>query len=211
MSSLGAQEIIPAVQFFNSVSEQYGKIQDYQADMTIILGEQRMTGAVFYKTPNLLRINFTKPSNQVIVVNGEKLMIYLPRQSVTMTQSVKRHSERTLTAMAAGQGLHLMSRRYSIGYLDSPDYVPLEEGSLEEVIKLRLVWRSTAEGFRQIVLSIGKNGFIRRLEAVTKEYRELRYDLMNIQVNQGIPSARFNFDPPPSSYTIDNFLFEPED
>ena len=211
MGSLGAQEIVPAVQFFNTVSEQYGRIQDYQADMTITLGEERMAGAVYYKTPHLLRINFTDPANQVIVVNGEKLMIYLPRQSVTMTQDVKRHSETTLTSMAAGQGLYLMSRGYSISYLDSPDYVPLEEGARERVIKLRLEWRNTAEGFRQIILSIGENGFIRRLEAITKEYRELQYDLTNIQVNQGIPTARFEFDSPPSSYTIDNFLFVPEE
>lgn len=211
LSPLGAQEIIPAARFFNNISDQYGQIEDYQADMAITFGDQHMTGAVYYKTPNLLRINFTEPAEQVIVADGEELMIYLPRQSVTMTQSVKRHNEAALTSMAAGQGLYLLSRGYSIGYLDTPNYVPLEEGSREQVIKLRLEWRSTEEGFRQIILSIGENGFIRRMEAVTKEYQELQYDLTNIMVDQSIPETRFEFEPPPSSYTISNFLFEPEE
>ena len=211
LSPLAAQEIVPAARFFNDISSQYGEIQDYQADMTITFEDQVMTGTVFYKTPNLLRINFTKPAEQVIVADGEELMIYLPLQSVTMTQSIKRHSQAALTSMAAGQGLYLLSRGYSIGYLDSPGYQALEEGSPEQVIKLRLEWRSTDEGFRQIILSIGENGYIRRMEAVTKEYQELQYDLTNILVNQNIPDTRFEFDPPPSSYTISNFLFEPEE
>jgi len=200
-----------AARFFASISDQYGAIEDYQADISIVLEDQTMTGTVYYKTPNLLRINFTEPKEQVIVVDGSDLMMYLPRQTVTMTQSLTRHNEASLTSMVAGQGLNLLSQGYSISYLDSPSYVPLEEGSAEQVIKLRLEWRSTSEGFRQIIVSVGENGFIRRMEAVTKEYQSLQYDLTNILVNQNIPDTRFEFDAPPSSYTINNFLFEPEE
>lgn len=206
-----AQEIIPAARFFSTVSDRYGALDDYQADMQILFGDQKMTGTVYYKTPHLLRINFTEPRDQVIVVDGEELQIYLPTQSVTMVQSVKRHNEAALTSMAAGQGLYLLSRGYSIGYLDSPSYVPLDEGSREQVVKLRLEWRSTEEAFRQIIVSVDENGYIRRMEAVTKDYQQIRYDLTNIMVNQGIPDTRFEFESPSSSYKINNFLFEPEE
>jgi len=208
---VAAQEIIPAARFFSTVSDRYGALEDYQADMQILFGDQKMTGTVYYKTPHLLRINFIEPRDQVIVVDGEKLQIYLPAQSVTMIQNVKRHNEATLTSMAAGQGLYLLSRGYSIGYLDSPGYVALDEGSRERVVKLRLEWRSTEEAFRQIIISVDENGYIRRMEAVTKDYQQIRYDLTNILVNQGIPDTRFKFDSPPSSYKINNFLFEPEE
>lgn len=196
-SALFAQDLIPAAKFFDSISDQYGEVSDYQADITITQENATMTGMVYYKSPNLLRINFTRPADQVIVVDGEELMMYLPGQSVTMTQTLKRHNQAALTTMAAGQGLNLLSQGYSIGYLDSPDYVPLEEGSAEQVIKLRLEWRSTDEGFRQIIVSVGENGFIRRMEAVTKGYQELRYDLTNILVDQSLPDTRFEFESPP--------------
>jgi len=208
---LSAQEIVPAGQAFSQISQRYGQIEDYQADMQITMGNIKMSGVVFYKSPNLLRINFSEPKEQVMVSDGEQFMLYLPEQSVTMSQTLKRHNESTLTTMAAGQGLNLLSRNYAISYLDSPNLVPLAEGSRERVRKFRLEWRSTEEGFRQIIVSVGENGFIRRMEAITKEYQEVRYDLTNIVVNQNIPDARFQFDSPPSSYTINNFLFEPEE
>ncbi len=209
--SLAAQEIIPAAAYFSGISEQYGNIEDYQADIQITMGNTAMSGVVYYKTPNLMRINFSEPSDQVIVVDGEQLMIYLPMQSVTMVQPLKRHNDAALTTMVSGQGLNLLSRGYSISYFDTPEYVPLEEESREQVIKLLLEWRSTDEGFRQIIVSIGENGYIRRMEAVTKEYQELQYDLTNIVINQNIPGVRFEFESPPSSYTISNFLFEQEE
>ena len=209
--SLGAQEIVPAAEYFEGISEQYGVIEDYQADIRMAIGDIVMTGVVFYRNPNLLRINFSDPEEQVIVVDGDNLMIYLPRQAVTMVQPVRKHNDTAITNMVTGQGLTLLSRGYSISYLESPEYVPLEEGSREEVVKLKLEWRSTDEGFRQIVVSIGSNGYIRRMEAVTKDYQELVYDLTNIVVNQNIPEARFDFEAPPASYTINNFLFEPEE
>jgi outer membrane lipoprotein-sorting protein len=155
-------------------------------------------------------VNFSEPRDQVIVIDGVSLQVYLPRQSVTMRQALPRHNEAGLAAMASAQGLNLLMRSYAISYMDSPNLVPLEAGSRERVRKFRLVWRSTEEGFRQIIISVGENGYIRRMEGITKEYQEIRYDFTNIIINQGIPDARFTFDAPSSSYTSNNFLFEPE-
>ncbi|MBI9101923.1 MAG: outer membrane lipoprotein carrier protein LolA [Spirochaetales bacterium] len=210
-STLWAQEIIPAAQYFRGISEQYGAIEDYQADIALAVGDNSMTGVLYYRTPNLLRIDFTDPEDQVIVVDGSELMIHLPRQAVTMVQPLTRHNDATLSTMVTGQGLNLLSRSYSISYLEFPNFVPLDEGSRESVMKLKLEWRSTDEGFRQIIISIGENGYIRRMEAITKDYKDLTYDLTNIVINQNIPEARFEFDPPPTSYTINNFLFELEE
>lgn len=207
---LTAQEIITAVNAFNAVSQQYGQVEDYQADMEITMRNQSMKGVVYYKRPNLFRLNFSDPRDQVIVMDGQSLKLYLPKQSVTMYQALPRHSESSLAAMASSQGLNLLTRGYSISYLDSPNFVPLESGSRERVRKFKLEWRSTEEGFRQIIISVGENGYIRRMEAITKEYQEIQYDFLNIVINQNIPDARFSFDSPPSSYTNNNFLFEPE-
>ena len=71
-----SQGIVTAAQFFDSVSEQYGRIEDYQAKIVITQGSKVMEGTIFYKKPNLIRINFTNPRDQVIVMDGEMLAVY---------------------------------------------------------------------------------------------------------------------------------------
>ena len=209
-----SQELVTAVNYFNSISERYGEVFDYQAELTITQGSGDeavvSAGTIYYKNPNLLRIDFTEPEEQVICVTGTDLMIYLPAQVVVMTQKLKRHNDATLASMASSQGLELLEKGYSISYVDGPDPVPLEEGSDEMVTKLKLEWRTTEQGFRQIEMSVGKDSLIRRMKAVTPEMEEVQFDFVGINVNQNIPDVRFEYEAPASAYEIMNFLFEPE-
>lgn len=213
--SLGAQELETAFDYFDRVSERYGTIKDYTADITISQsirnGEDLSQGRIFYKAPNLLRIDFSVPRDQVIVVDDKTLQIFLPRHDVVMVQALRQHNDASLAAMANSQGLALMKKGYSIGYLDSPAPVPLDEGSEEMVVKLRLEWRSTEQGYRQLILSIGEDLLIKRIEGITPEYSEVSFNFSNIRINQNIPETRFEYEPPASAYEIENFLFEPED
>ena len=69
--SLSAQGILTASSFFKSVSENYATIKDYEADIDIKAAKNSMSGHLSYKTPNLLRIDFTNPEEQVICFNGD--------------------------------------------------------------------------------------------------------------------------------------------
>lgn len=207
---LFAQEIQTATDYFGWISEQYGKIEDYQAEVKITRDETEMTGELYYKNPNLLRINFSDPEEQVLVVDGELLTIYIPKHSVIMQQPLKRRGSAAVASMASSQGLHLLKRNYSIAYLEGPDPIPLEEGSRVRVVKLKLEWRNNEAGFRQLIISVGENGLIRRIIGVTLEYEDLQFDFRNIVINQEIPDARFNYESPASANIFNNFLFEPE-
>jgi len=206
--------MITAVKFFENISEYYGDVFDYEAELGItqIAGDEEIVseGVIYYKNPNMLRIDFSEPEEQVICVTGDNLMIYLPAQVVVMTQKLKRHNDATLATMASSQGLDLLEKGYSIGYLEGPDPVPLEEGSEELVTKLKLEWRTTEQGFRQIEMSIGADNLIRRMKALTAEMEEVQFDFRNININQNIPDVRFDYEEPASAYEIKNFLFEPE-
>jgi outer membrane lipoprotein-sorting protein len=205
-----AQEIVTAERFFDTISAQYGRVEDYQAKIVISQSNTTMEGTIFYKKPNLMRINFTTPRDQVIVMDGEVFAVYVPQQSVILTQKLKKHSSGSLATMASQQGLNLFKKGYSIAYLVGPEAVPLDEKNPEKVKKLKLEWRSTDEGFREIEMSIGENGLIRRLVGVTANFETFTYDLTDLKINQNIPEARFKYDFPPSAYQINNFLF-PED
>jgi outer membrane lipoprotein-sorting protein len=208
--AVSAQEIMTANDYFNSISERYGRVDDYEARLTITREEEAVTGTVYYKNPNLLRINFSEPEEQVLALDGELLTIYIPAHSVIMQQSIKRHSSATLASMASSQGLNLLKRNYSIAYLSGPDPVPLDEESEEMVIKLKLEWKSTDEGFRQLEISVGENGLIRRIVGVTGGYENIQFDFTNIIINRNIPDARFQYESPASANVFNNFLFDPE-
>jgi outer membrane lipoprotein-sorting protein len=208
---LSAQEIQTAENYFDEVSARYGKIQDYTATISITQGETVMTGKLYYKNPNLLRIDFTDPEDQVLVTNGTELTIYIPRYEVILVQKLRRRSQAALANMASEQGLHLLKKNYGVAYLSGPGLVALEEGSDEQVRKLKMESRSTAEGFRQIVLAVGRTGLIRRITGVTIGYEEFVLDLTDIIVNQNIPDTRFEYDSPPYANVYNDFLFEAEE
>jgi outer membrane lipoprotein-sorting protein len=203
-----AQDILTAEAYFDEISARYGKIQDYSATVTITQGETVMKGKLYYKTPNLLRIDFSDPADQVLVTDGEELTIYIPRYEVVLLQKLKRRSQAALATLVSEQGLNLLKKNYAVAYLSGPGFVPLEDGNPEVVRKLKLTSRSTAEGFRQITLAVGRNGLIRRITGVTLNYQEFVLDLTDILTNQNIPDTRFQYDSPPYANVYQDFLFD---
>lgn len=208
--SAAQERIVTANEYLNFVSAQYGSIEDYEAKVTITKGKEKMSGIIYYKTPSLLRINFDNPKEQVLVVDKEKLVIYIPKYRVIMQQKLKKKGGVSGAGMASKEGLRILKRNYIVSYLESPDFVPLDEGSTEMVKKLKFVWRTADEGFRQLVMSVGEDNLIRRMVCVTADYTEMQFDFTDIRTNEGIPDTRFEYDSPASANVFENFLFEAE-
>ncbi len=203
-----SQGILTAAAFFQTVSENYGKIEDYEADMVIKASKNVMEGHVSFKRPNLLRIDFSKPSDQVICFNGDMLTIYLPGSAAILNQSVESSGTGSAANLATPQGLALMSRYYSVAYESGQEPVGLEDGSTELVVKLVLSRRNTSEAFRYINVAIQPDTkLIRRIEAITPQNEKFQFDFSNYSINKGISDQRFIYDPPTSANNYNNFLF----
>jgi len=209
--SVYGEPILTAENYFDEISQRYGQVKDYEASITITRGDTVMKGKINYKIPNLLRIDFTEPKEQVLVTNGKELTIYIPKYEVIMTQKLKKHSETALASMASEQGLKFLKKNYSIAYLVEPNPVPLDDKSKEMVVNLKLTSRSVSEGFRQIVISIGTDKLIRRIKGITIGYDEIVFDFVGVKVNQNIPDSRFDYDSPPYANVYNNFLFESQE
>jgi outer membrane lipoprotein-sorting protein len=211
---LAAQEIVTAERFLESVSERYGGIRDYEARIAIRSGNTNMYGMVSHLAPSFLRIDFTTPAEQVIVFDGELLTVYLPEYRAVLNQVVStgRRPGASGASLASAQGLILLRRNYVSAFVTGPEPVPLEEGSDEMVVKLRLTRRSISEGFREIILSVDPAArLIRRIEGRTIADGLVRFDFSQIQINQGIPEGRFLYDSPASANLYNNFLFRDTD
>jgi outer membrane lipoprotein-sorting protein len=213
ISALFGQEIVTAERYLEMVSETYGSVRDYEANITIRTGNTEMIGKVSHLTPSFLRIDFSKPAEQVIVFNGEQLTIYLPEFRAVLNQSVTQTRRGTSGAgMATGNGLITLRRNYVPSFVTGPNPESLSSDSRERVVKLRLTRRSVSEGFREIILSINPDTkLIRRIEARTVAEGEIRFDFTNIRINQGIPELRFLYDAPASANMYNNFLFKDTD
>jgi len=207
---LFGQEIITAEKYLEAVSEQYGSVRDYEASVNIRSGNSDMIGTLSHLSPSFLRIDFTRPAEQVIVFNGSQLTIYLPEFRAVLNQSINqtRRSGAAGASMASAQGLRLMRNNYVPSFVTGPTPEPLEANSRERVVKLRLTRRSISEGFREIILSVNPDTkLIRRIEGRTIAESEVRFDFTNIKINQGIPEQRFIYDSPASANMYNNFLF----
>ena len=204
-----AQEIITADRYMQILSERYGEIRDYEANVVIRSGNTDMIGNLSFLDPAFLRIDFTRPAEQVICFNGELLTIYLPEHRVTLNQQIThRASPATGASIASAQGLNLLRRNYIPSFVTGPDPVALETGSREMVIRLRLTRRVISEGYREIILSVDPNTLlIRRIEGRTIADALVRFDFTNVRTNLGIPPARFIYDSPPTANAVNNFMF----
>jgi len=210
-----SQEIVTAERYLETVSERYGAIKDYEAYIIIRSGGSEMMGNLSYLSPSFLRIDFTRPAEQVIVFNGELLTVYLPEYRAVLNQNITPSRRPSAGAsLATAQGLALLRRNYVPSFVTGPNPVVLDEKAQprEEVVKLRLTRRNISEGFREIILSVSPGSrTIRRIEGRTIADTLVQFDFTNIRTNQGIPEMRFIYDSPASAYVYNNFLFRDVD
>ncbi|NIZ46402.1 outer-membrane lipoprotein carrier protein LolA [Entomospira nematocerorum] len=205
---LGAQESADA--FLQRVSDRYAKIEDYQSQIRIQRGEKGESGILKYKSPNLLRLDYTVPAKQVLVVSGNKVELFLPAYGIVMEQILPASDVETLTTIGlSGNGLKLFRENYFVSYTNDGKVEALESGSNERVIKLSLKWRVNAEGFRTLEIAVNPETLlIRRITGVTSLFENIRYDFMNVNLNKGINNNIFVYTPEEGQQTIryPNFL-----
>ncbi len=202
-----AQGITTASAYFKTISEYYATLKDYVVDFEIKIDRQETAGTLSYKAPDLVRLDYSNPEEQVIVFNGDNLTIYLPDAPAVLQQQIVSDSTSAAT-LGSAQGLSLMSRYYSVAYETGQAAEPLEEGSDEMVVKFILTRKNSSEAFRYIKISVNEySKLIRRIEAVTPKGETFLFNFYEYQLNQGLSDQRFIYDAPSSANTYNNFLF----
>lgn len=204
---LFAQGITTASAYFKTISEYYATLKDYVVDFEIKIDRQETAGTLSYKAPDLIRMDYSNPEEQVIVFNGDNLTIYLPDASAVLQQQITSDSSSAAT-LGSAQGLSLMSRYYSVAYETGQSAEPLEDGSDEMVVKFILTRKNASEAFRYIKIAVNETTkLIRRIEAVTPKGETFLFNFYEYQLNQGLSDQRFIYDAPSSANTYNNFLF----
>lgn len=205
---LSAQSITTASAYFKTISEYYGSLKDYEVDFEIKIEKTETAGRLSYKAPDLLRMDYTNPEEQVIVFNGDMLTIYLPESAAVLQQQIPSGSSSNAASLSTPQGLSLMTRYYTVAYETGQNAEPLEEGSDELVVKFILNRKSASEAFRYIKIAVNeKTKLIRRIEAVTPKGESFIFNFFDYKLNQDLTDQRFIYDAPSSANNYNNFLF----
>lgn len=206
-----AQSIQTAGEYFQTISDVYAGIQDYEAELAITTAAGKMQTKVSFKRPNLLRMDFSDPETQVITFNGEQLVIYLPGSNAILLQTVTKDDDAGATtgaSLATPQGLTLMNRYYYVAYESGQAPVPLYEDSDEMVVKFILTKKSASESFKTLQIAVNPSTkLIRRIEAITTTNETFIFEFSGYNLNTNIPDARFIYDAPSSANNYNNFLF----
>jgi len=207
---VGAQEIVTAEQFFAKVSDKYAGVEDYEASIAISNAGQPMTGKLYFKSPSLLRIDFTQPPEQVIVFDGDRLVVYIPQYRAVLQQETGAAGLGAGAAtLASREGLSMMKRNYTIAWESTPQASALDQSNPEKVYKLLLSRKTVSEGFKTIRVSVSESTLlIRRIEGWTVANERIAFDFSSIRLNQNIPATRFIYDAPASANVYNNFLFQ---
>lgn len=204
-ASLFAQTITTASAYFKTISEYYATIKDYEVDFEIKIEKTESAGKLSYKAPDLLRLDYSNPEEQIICFNGDLLTIYLPEQDVVLQQQIS--EEESASGLATAQGLALFSRYYTVAYESGQNAEPLEDGSEEMVVKFILTRKNASEAFRYIKLAVNPNTkLIRRVEAVTSKGEVILMNMYDYVLNQNITDQRFIYEAPSSANNYNNFL-----
>jgi len=203
-----SDNVLSAEKFLSDLSKDFEGVKDYTAVVAVTQGKTSSHGTLFYKAPSSLRINFDDPEGQVLVIDNDKLTAYFPQYGVVLEQRYRQKADSSVENLVSSQGLLMLQRNYSVGYLSGPSPVPLEQGSKEMVVKLKLV-PVTTTGFSQLVVSV-KGTQIRRIEGTEQSGDTISLDMANVHVNTGLPASRFTYDPPEDATVISDWLFNPE-
>ncbi len=205
-----SQDIVTAEQFFGKVSDKYAGIVDYEATIGISNANQPMTGKLYFKSPSLLRIDFSQPPEQVIVFDGERLVVYIPQYRAVLQQETGSAGLGAGAAsLASREGLTMMKRNYTIAWETSSQATALEQAPGEMAYRLLLTRKTVSEGFKTIRISISEPSLlIRRIEGWTVANDRIAFDFTSVKLNQNIPAARFLYDAPASANVYNNFLFQ---
>jgi outer membrane lipoprotein-sorting protein len=208
-ASAQSQAYVSADKFFADLSSSYTKVKDYEANLVITRGKATESGKLSYKTPFFLNIKFDSPADQVINFDGKKLTVYNPSDEVVLEQNYKDRSPAEIEGMVSAQSLLLLQRNYSVAYLTGPAPVPLEDGSREMVVKLKLQARGSTS-YSQYILSVNPDlMLIRRMEGTLVSGDKVVMDFTGIKINQGLPDSRFDYKAPPYANVQPDWLFDP--
>ena len=194
----------------NATKKKYSSLKSYQANFTIVSdkGGKRVTqtGVLKFKSSDKLLMEFSSPSRQKLVSNGQMMWIYIPSMNVVAEQDLT--SESGLFTSGSEAGLNRLFSKYHYRFASKEEPETMKDGSKQYTLVLKQ--KETRGGYKTINLWISEDYFIQRAEGFTSSGKKIEITLSDIKTDVDLPNALFKFDIPGSARIIKNPMLSEE-
>jgi outer membrane lipoprotein-sorting protein len=143
-------------------------------------------------------MEFTSPSRQKLVSNGQTMWIYIPSMNVVAEQDLT--SESGLFTSGSEAGLNRLFSKYHYRFASKEEPETMKDGSKQYTLVLKQ--KETRGGYKTINLWISENYFIQRAEGFTSSGKKIEITLSDIKTDVDLPNSLFKFDIPTGSTRI---------
>ena len=194
----------------NETKKKYSSLKSYQANFTIISdkGGKKITqtGVLKFKSSDKLLMEFSSPSRQKLVSNGQTMWIYIPSMNVVAEQDLT--SESGLFTSGSEAGLNRLFSKYHYRFASKEEPETMRDGSKQYTLVLKQ--KETRGGYKTINLWISEDYFIQRAEGLTSSGKKIEITLSDIKTDVDLPNSLFKFDIPGSARIIKNPMLSEE-
>jgi outer membrane lipoprotein-sorting protein len=188
---------ITADELLARVNARYKALRDFRADVVVttsspFMGETSSSAGVLYAgQPNLVRVEFSSPTEQTVVFDGKYMYVYAPGGAQVLRYASPGISYLANLALA----LDNLSRDYDVE-------LAAETGERAYELHLRAKNRSTP--FPEIRIWIDRE----RLVALRSDFYDAAgnrtsYHFSGYKFNLGLPASTFTFQLPPGAEIVD--------
>lgn len=186
-------------QVIREITGAFSKLDSYRANFSIKTkgpGKNRsMSGTAWYKKGGKMRLNFSKPSGDVIVSDGKTLWIHIKRLNAVGIQSLqldRKVDKRPLFMSTNGPGLKRLFRKYHTRFKD-PNQPEMVDGKRMFILKLSQMVK--VGGFSKMTLYVNAdNYFIEKAEASNEFGLETTVEFKNIKRNISVKDGFFEYE-----------------
>ncbi|MBO0798103.1 MAG: outer membrane lipoprotein carrier protein LolA [Blastocatellia bacterium] len=154
------------------------------------------------KAKGKLRIDYSKPNQDIVTLVGENFTLYQPRINQALKSTLAKASKGKLNDYA-GIGLLLNSSLRSLVSSYNIDYVRDETINGQSTTVLRLTPKSNNQSFNNIDIWVLQNGLPSQLKEVERNGDLTVITLKNLKLNSNIPDSAFNINIPSGTKIID--------
>ncbi|MEK6583530.1 MAG: outer membrane lipoprotein chaperone LolA [Nitrospirota bacterium] len=169
------------------VQATYRDVNDLTADFvqkTYIQGfdEKVFKGKLYLKKPRMARWDYTKPVKQNIVINGDRIILYMTEQKQAIIQKASAHPDAE-PAMGILSNIEKWQESFTIK----------SEDTTGDFFRVELTPKSMTM-VKKVVVEIGKKtSHIERLTLFEKSGNKVSFSFSGIKFNNGIKDSLFDF------------------
>jgi len=188
---------LPLDDVISKMQESYENTQDFEADfhqevtLRAMKRKNREEGTVYFKKPGRMLWRYSKPKNKKMIINPEKIWLYLPEDRIAYLQPADQLPSSQL-GFKFLTGMGNLRKDFDMRYTESE---PIDgQGNY----LITLIPKDRRTGIAKFFLTVdGRTFRIIQCRFADSSGNMTLLRLKNLKINNKLPESLFTFTPPP--------------